>query len=110
VTALFPYLMLTVLVITGATLNGSFKGIEFYIGSIDVSKFSEPSVWKDAVRAFALLLTKSGDENFQQVSQGFTSIFLDVSMFWWFVGNYCFIIPLVRLPSNWVFTCGLTKV
>jgi hypothetical protein len=40
--------MLTVLVITGSTLSGASKGIQFYIGSINATKFKEPSVWKDA--------------------------------------------------------------
>ncbi len=42
--------MLTILVITGGLLDGAGKGIEFYIGSADVSKFYEPGVWKDAVK------------------------------------------------------------
>ena len=41
--------MLTILVITGGLLDGSGKGIEFYIGSIDLEKFYSPGVWKDAV-------------------------------------------------------------
>ncbi len=49
-TATFPYVMLTVLVITGSLLPGAGIGVEFYVGSINTSKFLDPSVWKDAVR------------------------------------------------------------
>ena len=41
--------MLTILVITGGLLDGASEGVKFYIGSVDVSKFYEPGVWKDAV-------------------------------------------------------------
>ena len=30
-TAIFPYIMITVLIIRGVTLPGSMKGLEFYI-------------------------------------------------------------------------------
>ena len=42
--------MLTVLVITGSLLPGAGIGVKYYAGSIDTSKFFQPSVWKDAVR------------------------------------------------------------
>lgn len=42
--------MLTILVITGSLLDGSGKGMLYYIGSADTKKFAEPGVWKDAVR------------------------------------------------------------
>ncbi len=41
--------MLTILVICGAILEGSKLGVDFYIGSVNATKFSEPAVWKDAV-------------------------------------------------------------
>ncbi|XP_072914721.1 sodium- and chloride-dependent neutral and basic amino acid transporter B(0+)-like isoform X4 [Hemitrygon akajei] len=48
-TATFPYVVLTVLLIRGLTLEGAHKGIEFYIGSqTDFSKLAEAEVWKDA--------------------------------------------------------------
>ncbi len=37
-TAIFPYIMITALVIRGATLDGAMKGIEFYILNIDTAK------------------------------------------------------------------------
>ena len=51
VTATFPYIVLTILVITGCILPGAGIGINFYLGlgSFDFSKFYEPSVWKAAV-------------------------------------------------------------
>ncbi|XP_032886813.1 sodium- and chloride-dependent neutral and basic amino acid transporter B(0+)-like [Amblyraja radiata] len=48
-TATFPYVVLTVLLIRGLTLEGAQKGIEFYIGSqSDFSKLADAEVWKDA--------------------------------------------------------------
>ncbi|XP_055499431.1 sodium- and chloride-dependent neutral and basic amino acid transporter B(0+)-like [Leucoraja erinacea] len=48
-TATFPYVVLTVLLIRGLTLEGAWKGIEFYIGSqSDFSKLADAEVWKDA--------------------------------------------------------------
>lgn len=48
-TATFPYLLLTILLIRGLTLEGAHKGIEFYIGSqSDFSKLADAEVWKDA--------------------------------------------------------------
>ncbi|XP_032886804.1 sodium- and chloride-dependent neutral and basic amino acid transporter B(0+)-like [Amblyraja radiata] len=48
-TATFPYVVLTVLLIRGLTLEGAWKGIQFYIGSqSDFSKLADAEVWKDA--------------------------------------------------------------
>ncbi|XP_043560311.1 sodium- and chloride-dependent neutral and basic amino acid transporter B(0+)-like isoform X2 [Chiloscyllium plagiosum] len=48
-TATFPYVALTILLIRGLTLEGASKGIEFYIGSqSDFSKLADAQVWKDA--------------------------------------------------------------
>jgi SNF family Na+-dependent transporter len=50
VTAIFPYIVLTILVITGCLLPGAGEGIKFYLGlgDFDWSKFIEPSVWRAA--------------------------------------------------------------
>ncbi|XP_072361170.1 sodium- and chloride-dependent neutral and basic amino acid transporter B(0+)-like [Scyliorhinus torazame] len=47
--ATFPYVVLTILLIRGLTLEGAYKGIDFYIGSqSDFSKLADAEVWKDA--------------------------------------------------------------
>jgi len=46
-TAIFPYIVLTILLIRGLTLPGFEKGIHFYI-TPNWTKLTEPSVWGDA--------------------------------------------------------------
>ncbi len=48
-TATFPYIILTILVIKGALLDGAQYGIEFYVGKFEVAKLAEPQLWMDAV-------------------------------------------------------------
>ncbi|XP_076458163.1 sodium- and chloride-dependent glycine transporter 1-like [Babylonia areolata] len=58
--ALFPYVILTILLVRGVTLDGSSDGIHFYL-SPDVSKLSESSVWLDAAsQIFFSLSTSTG--------------------------------------------------
>ncbi|CAG5130141.1 unnamed protein product [Candidula unifasciata] len=45
--ALFPYVVMTILLIRGATLPGAIKGIDFYI-TPDTSKLKDSKVWKEA--------------------------------------------------------------
>ncbi|KAI9554983.1 hypothetical protein GHT06_020272 [Daphnia sinensis] len=47
-TALFPYFLLTVLLIRGVTLPGAAEGIAFYL-TPDLSRLRDPEVWIDAV-------------------------------------------------------------
>ncbi|XP_069749766.1 sodium- and chloride-dependent neutral and basic amino acid transporter B(0+)-like [Narcine bancroftii] len=48
-TATFPYVVLIILLIRGATLEGAYTGIEFYIGrQSDINRLSDAEVWKDA--------------------------------------------------------------
>lgn len=47
VTATFPYFVLIVLIIRGATLEGSLKGVEFYL-TPDWDRLSSAQVWNDA--------------------------------------------------------------
>ena len=60
-TALFPYVVLVILLVRGATLDGHEKGIEFYILDPDISKLADAEVWKDAaVQIFFSLGTSWG--------------------------------------------------
>ncbi|XP_061454597.1 sodium- and chloride-dependent neutral and basic amino acid transporter B(0+) isoform X2 [Rhineura floridana] len=48
-TAIFPYVILVILLVRGATLEGAREGIEYYIGSqSNFTKLTEAEVWKDA--------------------------------------------------------------
>ncbi|ELK07473.1 Sodium- and chloride-dependent neutral and basic amino acid transporter B(0+) [Pteropus alecto] len=48
-TAIFPYVVLLILLIRGATLEGASKGISYYIGAqSNFTKLREAEVWKDA--------------------------------------------------------------
>ncbi|KAK0145548.1 Sodium- and chloride-dependent neutral and basic amino acid transporter B(0+) [Merluccius polli] len=48
-TAIFPYVVLTILLIRGVTLEGAKDGIDFYIGSkSNLTKLAEVEVWRDA--------------------------------------------------------------
>ncbi|ELU04638.1 hypothetical protein CAPTEDRAFT_155040 [Capitella teleta] len=47
-TALFPYVVLIILLIRGLTLQGFEKGIDFYILQPNMTKLKESQVWKDA--------------------------------------------------------------
>ncbi|CAF5145689.1 unnamed protein product, partial [Rotaria magnacalcarata] len=45
--ALFPYVVLTILMVRGLFLEGAMKGIQYYIRP-DLSKLTDASVWVDA--------------------------------------------------------------
>ncbi|XP_067853471.1 sodium- and chloride-dependent neutral and basic amino acid transporter B(0+)-like [Heptranchias perlo] len=48
-TATFPYMVLTTFLIRGLTLEGAYKGIEYFIGiQSDFSKLAHAEIWKDA--------------------------------------------------------------
>ncbi|KAM3662942.1 sodium- and chloride-dependent neutral and basic amino acid transporter B(0+) isoform 2-T2 [Ammospiza maritima maritima] len=48
-TALFPYVILFVLLVRGATLEGALDGVQFYIGrESNITKLMEAEVWKAA--------------------------------------------------------------
>jgi len=47
-TSLFPYVVLTILLCFGLTLEGSYEGIQYYFLKVDVSKLRDATVWKDA--------------------------------------------------------------
>ncbi|XP_047486810.1 sodium- and chloride-dependent glycine transporter 1-like [Penaeus chinensis] len=47
-TALFPYVVLVILLVRGLTLEGANLGIEFYFLQPNVSRLAEVEVWSDA--------------------------------------------------------------
>nr|CAB3266316.1 sodium- and chloride-dependent neutral and basic amino acid transporter B(0+)-like [Phallusia mammillata] len=48
-TALFPYLVLLILLIRGATLEGAYDGVQYYIGyNSDLERLKDANVWKAA--------------------------------------------------------------
>ncbi|XP_069970979.1 sodium- and chloride-dependent glycine transporter 1-like [Penaeus vannamei] len=47
-TALFPYAVLLILFIRGVTLEGAYKGVEFYLLRPNISRLGEIEVWNDA--------------------------------------------------------------
>ncbi|XP_055959211.1 sodium- and chloride-dependent glycine transporter 1-like [Patella vulgata] len=47
VTAIFPYVLLTILLIRGAMLEGALEGIKYYI-TPDLSRLTDATVWSDA--------------------------------------------------------------
>jgi solute carrier family 6 amino acid transporter-like protein 5/7/9/14 len=47
-TALFPYLVLIILLIRGVLLEGHRDGVEYYISKVDLDKLKSAEVWKDA--------------------------------------------------------------
>lgn len=46
-TAIFPYIILTILLIRGLTLDGSLDGIKYYI-TPQWDKLSTPQIWGDS--------------------------------------------------------------
>ena len=48
-TAIFPYIVLTIFLVRGATLEGAGTGIEYYVGSAsEFDKLLSGSTWKNA--------------------------------------------------------------
>lgn len=47
VTAVFPYVLLFILIVRGLTLEGAMKGVEFYLKP-DFTRLGDPEVWSDA--------------------------------------------------------------
>lgn len=47
-TAIFPYVMISVLIIKGLTLDGAYEGLQFYILTVDVTKLLQLGTWIDA--------------------------------------------------------------
>jgi len=47
-TAIFPYIVLVILLVRGITLEGAYDGIEYYLFKPDLSKLKDINVWNDA--------------------------------------------------------------
>lgn len=48
ITAIAPYVVMLILLVRGLTLEGSSKGLEFYLKVEDWSKLLEGKIWIDA--------------------------------------------------------------
>ncbi|CAF0839573.1 unnamed protein product [Brachionus calyciflorus] len=60
-TSTFPYVMLTILVVRGALLEGAGEGVKFYVGQFNISQLGDPELWKDAtVQVFYALSACTG--------------------------------------------------
>lgn len=53
-TAIFPYVVLFILLIRGITLPGAERGIKYYIQP-NLEKLREPSVWQDAATQVSVI-------------------------------------------------------
>ena len=62
VTATFPYLVLLILVIFGATLDGASFGVEFYLKP-DWSRLSDGNIWSDAAAQIFFSLRVKNKKN-----------------------------------------------
>ena len=111
VTATFPYLVILILVIFGATLEGADYGIEFYLKP-DWSKLGDGNIWSDAAAqiffslsvSFGGLITMASYNDFEAsvvrdtfiicLTNCFTSIFAGFGVFS-FIGE----IKLIHIPS-----------
>ena len=98
VTATFPYLVILILVIFGATLEGASFGVEFYLKP-DWSKLSDGNIWSDAAAqiffslsvSFGGLITMASYNEFESsvvrdtfiicLTNCFTSIFAGFGVF-----------------------------
>lgn len=61
-TAIFPYIMISALIVRGVTLPGAYKGIEFYILKLDFNKLARLETWLDAINQvyFCLSISQGG--------------------------------------------------
>lgn len=59
-TATFPYVVMTILVVAGALLDGASEGVSFYLtgeNGFNAANLFEPELWKDAVNSFFIVDT-----------------------------------------------------
>ncbi|XP_069970505.1 sodium- and chloride-dependent glycine transporter 2 [Penaeus vannamei] len=72
-TAIFPYVVLVILLVRGVTLEGANLGIEFYFLQPNISRLAEVEVWSDAATqifyslgsAFGALITLASYNKFK---------------------------------------------
>ncbi|KAM4613796.1 sodium- and chloride-dependent neutral and basic amino acid transporter B(0+) [Polymixia lowei] len=79
-TATFPYVVLTILLIRGVTLEGARDGIEFYIGSqSNLTKLFEAEVWRDAATQtlYSLSIAFGGVMTLSSYSKFHNNLFQD---------------------------------
>lgn len=58
-TCIFPYVVLLILLVRGATLPGAYQGIKFFFLEVDISKLGNAAVWKDAATQVFFSLSAS---------------------------------------------------
>lgn len=85
VTAIFPYIMITALIIRGVTLPGAMKGIQYYILKMNTTALLKLQTWVDAINQvyFCLGITQGslytlGRHNKFHYNHEKTSIFIGV--------------------------------
>ncbi|XP_020497990.1 sodium- and chloride-dependent neutral and basic amino acid transporter B(0+)-like [Labrus bergylta] len=79
-TATFPYVVILILLIRGATLEGARDGIEYFIGSkSNLTKLTEGQVWKDAATQtfFSLSIATSGVLTLASYGNFHNNMFMD---------------------------------
>ncbi|XP_059186357.1 sodium- and chloride-dependent neutral and basic amino acid transporter B(0+)-like [Centropristis striata] len=79
-TAIFPYVVILILLIRGVTLEGAREGIEYYIGSqSNLTKLKEAQVWRDAATQtfFSLSIGSGGIVALASYSTFHNNMFLD---------------------------------
>ncbi|XP_077385748.1 sodium- and chloride-dependent neutral and basic amino acid transporter B(0+) [Festucalex cinctus] len=79
-TSVFPYVVLVILLIRGATLEGAKYGIDFYIGAqSNLTKLAEAEVWKDAATqtAFSLSIACGGLVTLASYGKFHNNMFID---------------------------------
>jgi len=58
-TATFPFLVLLILLVRGVTLEGAYKGIEFYMLKPNMTRLQEVDVWREAATQIFYSLSAS---------------------------------------------------
>ncbi|ELU10824.1 hypothetical protein CAPTEDRAFT_115534 [Capitella teleta] len=77
-TAIFPYVILTILLVRGLLLEGAIDGVKYYIKP-DYSKLTEPKIWADAAGQifFSLSVGSGGLMTFSSYNKFSNNIYRD---------------------------------